>query len=739
MIDTSPQTGRHPMEDDANQSDPQKAADSKTRKVSLKNLWLDPNNYRLIHEPEYLPVATESVRDKTVALRTYRLLAGERNQNIRDLIESFRSNGYLPVDQIQVRDLGDGGFLVVEGNRRVAALRHLAQQYDEKGIDLGRLDPSIFRRVPVVLYEDADELHHLTLMALKHISGNKKWGEWNQAKLLEAMSRDFRCTEDEIVRRIGISKVELRRSLRALSLVEQYRKSDYGDQFTEAKFPIFREAVRNQAVKSWLAWDDTSYQAMHTEHCELFFSWLSQEPVEDGEEEEATGFGDRYLEPAIRKRDDIGLLGRMLPDDRAIERLKKTRDLDAAYRASDLVLQERQETAVQSVASDIATLSQFAVRAEHLADLEQALGRLQGIVDRSKASGIGGVENRQVIHDRIDRHFTSIDVSAYRKLTHLRIGKLSRINLFAGANNSGKTTLLEAIYLLTRQNDFDGLIEVIRRRGKVPKDQIDPEWLLEQMVGDIRVTGSFDGQQTSVSARIYDEEDTTLDRSRYLQSVELAAEYGGFAQESLTRIFKGRDRETQADAIRWLCPAVYSSPFFLNEPHRYTGFYHKSVQSKSLPRIFEFIRAQVLPTLNDIRLVDERQRFLVDDSEFEFPLDLMSYGEGLQRIFFISLIFASAANGVVLIDEFENAIHTELIGRFSGFIHTLAETFNVQVFLTSHSKECIDAFAGNVEHPDDFSFHALVQTPQGIVSREFEGREFEHLLEIGNIDLRRAR
>jgi len=716
-----------------------KTTDAKGRRVSLKNLWLDPNNYRLIHEPEYVKVPPEQIRDKTVAQRTLRLLAGERNQNIQDLIESFRANGYLPVDQIQVRDLGDGGYVVVEGNRRIAALKHLALQHDEKGIDLGRLDPEVFRRVPVVLYEDADELHHLKLMALKHISGNRKWGEWNQAKLLEKMAQEFACSEDEIVRSIGISKVELRRSLRALALIEQYRISDYGDQFSESKFPLFREAVRNQDLKNWLQWDDTSYQAKHAEHRDLFFSWLSREPVEEEDDAGQAGFGDRYLEPAIQKRDDIRLLGQILQDNRALERLQDTRDLNEAYRASDLVLRDRQEAAIRSVSQDISTLNQFAVRGEHLPDLEQALGRLQGLVDRTKAGSLGGVEHRQVIHDRIDRHFSSFEVDAYRKLKGLHIGTLSRINLFAGANNSGKTTLLEAIYLLSRQNDFDGLVDVIRRRGKVPKDQIDPQWLLEQMVGECRVSGDFDGNKTQVSARAFEETDATLDRSRYLGSVEITAEYGRLAQDSLTRLYKGRDHETQADAIRWLCPAVYSSPFFLNEPHRYTGFYHKSVQSKALPRIFEFIREQVLPTLNDIRLVDERQRFLVDDSEFDYPLDLMSYGEGLQRIFFISLIFASAANGIVLIDEFENAIHTELIGRFSGFIHTLAQTFNVQVFLTSHSKECIDAFVSQVEHPEDFSFHALVQKDEGIVAREFAGPEFARLLDIGDVDLRRAR
>ena len=372
--------------------------------------------------------------------------------------------------------------------------------------------------------------------------------------------------------------------------------------------------------------------------------------------------------------------------------------------------------------------------------LKSELKSLQkDIMDRTKAASLIGVEQKHVFRDRIDRHFSSITVDAYKKLQGLEIDKLSRINLFAGINNSGKTTLLEAVYLLARQNDFDGLVKVIYRRGKVPHDRIDPEWLVEQIGDDIRVSGVFDRQDSSVSVRVSEETDASLDKSRYIKSVGIKAEFGDATQVSITRVFKGRDRETQASSIRLLCPVVYSSPFFLNEPHRYASFYSKSVQSKSLPQIFAFIREEVLPTLNDIRLIDKRQRFLVDDDDFPSPLDLMNYGEGLQRIFFISLLFASAANGVVLIDEFENAIHTELIDRFSGFIHKLAETFNVQVFLTSHSKECIDAFVTKVPNADAFSFYALVPSDGRISAREFTGGEFLRLLEAGNVDLRRAR
>lgn len=708
------------------------------RRVSLRNLYLDPNNFRIIHEQDQQEVAETALKDKVVAQRTLRLLVGDRNQHIQDLIESFKANGYLPVDQIQVRTLSDGGYLVVEGNRRIAALKFLQQERESKGIDLGKLDPDIFSQVPVVLYTDADEMHHLTLMALKHISGNKKWGEWNQAKLLEKMHHTHHLSEDEIRRRIGISTVELRRSLRALALVGQYQASDYGDGFTENKFPIFRQVVRSGELKEWLGWSEDSRRAENVAHRELFFSWLSREPIEVEDADGQAGYGERYLEPVITKRDDIDLLAKIVTDPRAFERLKATRDLNAAYRASDLVFRERQVSAINSVVSDLATLDQLAIEARHLPDLENAHTRLQAMIDRTRSRGLAGVEQNSVFHDRIEQHFTALHIRAFKRFNEFKLSKISRINVFAGINNSGKTTLLEAIYLLARQNDFDGLLEVMRRRGKVAADHLDPEWLLEQLSGEISLSGTFDNQSTQVQIRAFEESDSKLDMSRYLASVEIDAVYDSHRQQSISRIFKGRERETQADGIRLLCPVILSSPFFLNEPHRYARFYHKSTQSKALPIIIKFMREAILPSLRDIRLTDERQRFVVDDEAFAEGVDLAVYGEGLQRVFFLSLLFASAQNGVLLIDEFENALHNQLITHFTRLVDELSRLFNVQVFLTSHSKECIDAFVTGIPSRADLSCHALVDEGGHTVSREFDGATFARLLEAGNVDLRSA-
>jgi AAA15 family ATPase/GTPase len=106
----------------------------------------------------------------------------------------------------------------------------------------------------------------------------------------------------------------------------------------------------------------------------------------------------------------------------------------------------------------------------------------------------------------------------------------------------------------------------------------------------------------------------------------------------------------------------------------------------------------------------------------------------------MSLIFSSAANGVILIDEFENALHHSLIEDFASFIYKLAKNFNVQVFITSHSKECIDAFILNEEiPPKDIACHALVNRNDRIENKDFSGEIFKRLVVGGNIDLRNAK
>lgn len=102
------------------------------RSYNLKNLFLDPNNYRFVDNENYKKIDEKDLLDINIQKRTRNFIEGNKRENIKDLIASFKANGFLDVDVIQVRDLGNNQYLVLEGNRRVTALKALQEDY-EKG------------------------------------------------------------------------------------------------------------------------------------------------------------------------------------------------------------------------------------------------------------------------------------------------------------------------------------------------------------------------------------------------------------------------------------------------------------------------------------------------------------------------------------------------------------------------------------------------------------------------------
>lgn len=68
-------------------------------------------------------------------------------------------------------------------------------------------------------------------------------------------------------------------------------------------------------------------------------------------------------------------------------------------------------------------------------------------------------------------------------------------------------------------------------------------------------------------------------------------------------------------------------------------------------------------------------------------------GEGMRRVLQIVLKLVNARDGLLLIDEFENGLHYSVQPKVWTMLFELAEKLNVQVFATTHSWDCIKAFA----------------------------------------------
>ena len=100
----------------------------------------------------------------------------------------------------------------------------------------------------------------------------------------------------------------------------------------------------------------------------------------------------------------------------------------------------------------------------------------------------------------------------------------------------------------------------------------------------------------------------------------------------------------------------------------------------------------------------------------------------MNRIAGIVLAMASSRGGIVLIDEIENGIHHTVLQDLWRAIERSAKYFDVQVFATTHSFECLSA-AGRSLSEKDMVFHRLEVTNGSNQCTTYEAEEFEAALE----------
>ena len=737
------------MTDEASQ--PAATTEGKSRRLTsaLSSLYLDPNNYRFIDHDDYSEVAETQVADDDVQRRTRRLILGPNEEKVGDLVASLQQNGWLDVEPIHVRKLADRKYLVVEGNRRVATLKHLQSRWQEATGQLGKLDTSIFEKMPCVLYEDRDDFHHLVVMGLHHISGKARWPAVNQARLMKRLRDEFRKTADEICASLGVSKREFNLSLRTLALADAYRGSDYGDQFTTDMFNLFREVLRAPSLRNWLDWDDGAERARNVANLERLFSWLSREPEEEDENEEESQLESnrRLNERAIMSGGQIRDLAKIIEDPAAVKRLEETRSLQAATLSSDLLVKNEIDGAIERSNQDAARLFELAPKmsSSELDRVESLVARLEAVAvsrKRQPATATTSEQPWKVYTEVPQSHFESIGIASYRALAGVAFEQLGRVNLVVGINNAGKTSMLEAVYLLANQSDPRGLLELLRRRTRVDIGAA-PAFSVSQLPRKVGLSGRYDRRQdnaVSLELEVKDEpEDTDEDWASYLRTLIIDATYAGRRQRSVTDFFSGRARRTRLmGEPRWLTTSVFHSPFSLSDPELLVRCNEESIRLKLKERVIEFIRTHIDAEIRDVALANEHRRFLVTHDSFGEAVDLSSFGEGIQRVFLTGLLFAGARGGVVLIDEFENALHTGLLLEFTKFVHELAFEFECQVFLTTHSKETVDAFLLNGYRTEEVVAYLLkreANATKNVV--RFSGPELKRAVEVGDVDLRR--
>ncbi len=123
-------------------------------------------------------------------------------------------------------------------------------------------------------------------MAIRHVSGIREWGAYQQAKLVVEMYDDEAENFSQVAKQIGISPQEVGRRYRASKALEQMENDDeYGAHASPKLYSFFHEAVSSPKVREWLEFTNETYTAENEENRTTFYQLLSPSEV-DGEKRE---------------------------------------------------------------------------------------------------------------------------------------------------------------------------------------------------------------------------------------------------------------------------------------------------------------------------------------------------------------------------------------------------------------------------------------------------------------------
>ncbi|MBR8834943.1 MAG: AAA family ATPase [Stigonema ocellatum SAG 48.90 = DSM 106950] len=327
----------------------------------------------------------------------------------------------------------------------------------------------------------------------------------------------------------------------------------------------------------------------------------------------------------------------------------------------------------------------------------------------------------------------SFTLRNFRCFQNFTLESLERVNLIAGKNNVGKTSLLEAIFIFLNPTNPESLIQVNRLRGISRSIRFED---IEEMRGfffnqdinkviEIGGVGNNEIQRT-LKIRFPESEEAQIDDLPH-KSIDFKSD------ESLTTEVRPYDRleleyqdpnsEIKTSSISLRADGKLLGNRYRREKFPLGIYLTTSTRSpiEDAERFSNLERVgrqdEVLETLRLLEPRLQRLSLLVMNREPMIngdigmgelvPLPLM--GEGMGRLLSIILAIANAKGGTILIDDIENGLHHSVLIDVWKAIADAARRADVQIFATTHSYECIISAhqAFETSEKDDFRYHRL--------------------------------
>lgn len=360
--------------------------------------------------------------------------------------------------------------------------------------------------------------------------------------------------------------------------------------------------------------------------------------------------------------------------------------------------------------------------------------------------------------------YTSFHVKNFKCFQDINITEIRRVNLIAGMNNVGKTSLLEAFFIhagaynpeiILRVNAFRGIEKFKLRFG----DWNEIPWISLfnnfNILNRVELTGEIEkiGYKALRMKVLYQPDELAKIQLTEIRGYQQTIDGGVHPLDvsgNIMQVLELKYQEGEQSGIYYMIfdtkglrtesilPPASFPVIFLPSKQRISltddaeRFGKLEIQGKQdvLLKVLKVIE----PRLNRVAMVITGGNPVIHgDIGLNRLIPLPFMGDGMVRLSSIVLAIGNAANGIVLIDEIENGLHHSILPRVWQAIGAAAQEFNTQVFATTHSLECITAAhkAFMESGSYDFRLHRLERKDEKIRAVTYDQEDLNSAIETG--------
>ncbi len=351
---------------------------------------------------------------------------------------------------------------------------------------------------------------------------------------------------------------------------------------------------------------------------------------------------------------------------------------------------------------------------------------------------------------------SKLTLKNFRCFKELTIDQFRPLTLLTGKNSVGKSTVLEAIFLLSKYNQIEVFFELNMFRN-VPGQVLEPEAVWGPFFRNtnenapIGLGAMMDGKNFSVH---YIKEQGTFLAGPAIMPVEAGVKAFSPAPfpptECLKFVFKSMDYYSSGLFVlspngSRMIPEAMEKPEDCLPPRLPRTIMRNIHVTNLLPAAltevdFSGKKGEVVKAL---QCIDDRigdisvgmrgglSLLYVDVGKGQ-KIPVTSMGDGVVNILQIILSILTNPGGIMLVDELEIGFHHSALEKLWELIAIMAKSHQCQVIATTHSYECIQAAASAIlssEAEKDFVLMRLDRRGENIVAVEYEDELLQYVVD----------